>query len=311
MLDVYHHLLNIIGKRLREHPSAVLGITGCNADADGEAGNIALSRARAEAVRDYLGTVWGVEAERMKVEARNLPQRPSGSEQADGLAENRRVELSSDAWEIMQPILTRDDERQVRPARIRFTPEITAEAGVRSWSLAVLQSGRELKSFEGDGAVPNALDWDMAGEQETIPSRPEDLTYVLTVRDDAGQSVASRGVLPVTLRKVDREIGRYSLILFDFDQATLNPYNRRIADMIRPTLDPGASVRITGYTDRIGEEEYNLKLSGERARNVARILGARGARVEGLGQSVELHDNNLPEGRFYSRTVNILVESGR
>ena len=311
MLDVHHHVLNIIGKRLGEHPSATLGITGCNANAGEEAGNTALSRSRAEAVRDYLRAVWGVEERRMKLEARNLPLRPSGSDQADGQAENRRVELSSDDWEIMQPIVTRDDERQVRPARIRFTPAITAEAGVRSWTLAVSQNGRELKRFGGDGAVPETLDWNMSGEQETIPGRPEDLTYVLTVRDEAGQSEAARGVLPVTVRRVDREVGRYSLILFDFDQSTLNPYNRRIADLIRPAIDPGAEVRITGYTDRIGEEEYNIKLSEDRARNVARILGVSGARVEGLGQSVELHDNNLPEGRFYSRTVNILVESER
>ncbi len=308
MLDVHHHVLNIIGKRLREHPSAVIGITGCNANVGNEAGNIALSRARAEAVRSYLATVWGVEAKRMKVDAVNLPARPSGSDQEDGIAENRRVELSSDSWEIMQPIVTRGYERQVTPSSIRFTPAVTGDARVRSWTLVVLQGDRELKKFEGRGTASRSLVWDMAGEQETIPRLSEDLSYVLTVRDEASQSVTSRGVLPVTLRKADREIGRYSLILFDFDQATLNPYNRRIADMIRPTLDPGASVRITGYTDRIGEKEYNLKLSEDRARNVERILGVRGASVEGLGQSVELHDNNLPEGRFYSRTVNILVE---
>ena len=308
MLDVHHHLLNIIGKRLREHPSAAITITGCNANVGAEAGNTALSRSRAETVRDYLHSVWAVEEHRMTVQARDLPSRPSGSDQGDGIVENRRVELSSDAWEIMQPIVTRDDERQVTPTAIRFAPSITTGSGVRTWALVVSQNDKELKRFEGNGTPPTSLDWEPTSEQGSIPSGSEDLAYVLTVWDASGQTTKTRGVLPVTVRRVDREVGRYSLILFDFDQATLNPYNRRIADMIRPAIDPGAEVRVTGYTDRIGEAAYNLKLSEDRARNVARILGVSGARVEGLGQSVELHDNRLPEGRFYSRTVNVLVQ---
>jgi outer membrane protein OmpA-like peptidoglycan-associated protein/opacity protein-like surface antigen len=311
MLDVHHHLLNIIGRRLREHPFAAIAITGCNANVGTEAGNTALSRSRAETVRDYLRTVWGVEERRMTVQARDLPSRPSGSDQSDGIAENRRVELSSDTWEIMQPILTRGNERQVTPPAIRFTPSITSEAGVRAWALVVSQNDRELKRFEGNGTPPPSFDWETAFEPESIPSASEDLAYVLTVRDASDQTTRTRGVMPLTVRKVDREVGRYSLILFDFDQATLNPYNRRIADMIRPAIGPAAEVRITGYTDRIGEAAYNLKLSEDRARNVARVLGISNARVKGLGQSVELHDNRLPEGRFYSRTVNILVEKER
>jgi len=308
MLELHHHVLNIIGWRLRQHPSATITITGCNANMGEEAGNTALSRARAETVRAYLKNAWNIAENRLSVFARDLPARPSGSEHEDGIVENRRVELSSSMWEILEPVVTRDYERKATPSRLRFTPTLGIDVGIRNWSVTVTENGRRLKRFEGVGNPPETMLWDMAHERESIPRSSGTLEYVLNVVDEIDRTWSVSGSLRIDQRKVDREVGRYSLILFDFDRATLNPYNRRIADMIRSAIDFDASVRITGYSDRIGEAEYNRKLSEDRARNVARLLGVRGARVEGLGQSVELHDNNLPEGRFYSRTVNILVE---
>jgi outer membrane protein OmpA-like peptidoglycan-associated protein len=172
----------------------------------------------------------------------------------------------------------------------------------------VAQSGRLLTTFRGDGDLPGTLDWDMNFEQNSIPQGSEPLEYVLRVSDSTGQDFSARGTVQLQQKKLDTEVGRYSLILFDFNKAAMNAYNRRIADMIRATIDPGATVKITGYSDRIGELDYNQKLSEDRARNTARILGLRDAQVEGLGKSVLLYDNSLPEGRFYSRTVNILQE---
>jgi len=308
MLDVHHHVLNIVGKRLRENPSATITVTGCNSNTGVESGNRDLSRSRAETVRDYLKKAWNIAEDRITVKARNLPARPSGSDEEDGIAENRRVELSSNTWEVLAPVVTRDFERQVTPSIVRFYPSVRTETGVRKWSLTVAQKREELKTFHGEGDLPRVLDWKMNLEQESIPRGPEPLEYVLYVTDKSGQRASAHGTVQLEQKKIDKEVGRYSLILFDFDQTTLNSYNRKISDMIRPTIDPGASVKITGYSDRIGEEEYNRKLSEERARNTARILGMRNAQVEGLGKSVLLYDNNLPEGRFYSRTVNILVE---
>ena len=66
---------------------------------------------------------------------------------------------------------------------------------------------------------------------------------------------------------------------------------------------------ITGYTDRIGKDDYNLRLSQRRADQTAKELESTEASVTGLGETIELHNNDLPEGRFYSRTVTIIVET--
>jgi outer membrane protein OmpA-like peptidoglycan-associated protein len=63
----------------------------------------------------------------------------------------------------------------------------------------------------------------------------------------------------------------------------------------------------------MGEADYNQKLSERRAASVHDLLREflpnAAIRSEGVGESQLLFDNTLPEGRFYCRTVQILVET--
>ena len=86
---------------------------------------------------------------------------------------------------------------------------------------------------------------------------------------------------------------------------------------IASAILPGARVRVTGYTDRIGNERRNRDLSLQRAERVAaeleRRLAARGITgatitIEGAGPEVSRFENDLPEGRFLSRGVSVVVE---
>jgi outer membrane protein OmpA-like peptidoglycan-associated protein len=69
-------------------------------------------------------------------------------------------------------------------------------------------------------------------------------------------------------------------------------------------------VRISGYTDYTNPLDYSLRLSKARARETASALDlAKKAEVRGLGKTVLLYDTDIPEGRFYCRTVTIVVET--
>jgi outer membrane protein OmpA-like peptidoglycan-associated protein len=92
-LEKYYQVLNIVCKRLTDHPEAQIMLVGCNANTGAEKGKKTLSAQRAEAVRDYLQQVWNIASERMTIEARNLPEMPSTSRLKEGQAENRRVEI--------------------------------------------------------------------------------------------------------------------------------------------------------------------------------------------------------------------------
>ena len=115
-------------------------------------------------------------------------------------------------------------------------------------------------------------------------------------------------------------IERFSLILFGFDDARLGRRNerevRRAAELI-PTV-PVERVLIQGFTDESGDASHNDELSRARAEAVRRRLEEllhranavlpQDAHTEGRGSRDLLYDNTLPEGRFFSRTVNITIQ---
>ncbi|MDT8324608.1 MAG: OmpA family protein, partial [Bacteroidota bacterium] len=318
VLDTYYHVLNIVGSRMQQFPEATLQLVGTNSAEGLEAANDQLSRQRAETVRDYLQTAWGIDPSRLSVDARDLPAKPSNVDELDGIRENRRVELYSSAPEILDPVIIEDTLRSVDPPLIRFRPAVTSDAGVLDWALRVRQGRADLKGFRGRLDPPETVDWDVQSDRENIPRSDEDLRYVLTVTDAAQQVVSSEtgtlAVEQITVQKKrrqqlgDRIIDRYNLILFDFNSEQLGPRNERIIGMIRPRIADNATVTITGYTDRIGETSVNQPLSEGRARAAARALGVPLDRASGRGET-DMYTNELPEGRFYCRTVTILVET--
>jgi outer membrane protein OmpA-like peptidoglycan-associated protein len=318
-LQTYYHLLNIVGSRLQDNPQATLTLTGTNDNTVEKEGE-QLSFKRADAVRNYLTQTWGIAANRITIETRNLPQKPSNIAEADGIEENRRVELYSNEWKILEPVITNDTLRQANPPVLRIRPSAQAEAGLAGWTIAIEQSNANvLKEFRGEGTLPPVLDWTIAEGGNTPFKNASELTVSLDVQDAASQSATAQKVdVPMNFislqtkrreRIADKEIDRFSLILFDFDKATLSAANQRIAEIIKPYIRSTSSVSITGYTDRMGDAAYNEQLSRQRALASATALQVKNAQTQGIGESNLLYDNSLPEGRFYSRTVNIVIET--
>jgi outer membrane protein OmpA-like peptidoglycan-associated protein/opacity protein-like surface antigen len=318
-LAVYHNLLNIVGLRMKQLAKAKLTLVGCNSNAGMESGDESLSRKRAEAVKSYLVDTWDIAAGRIVIQSRNLPERPSRIDDPDGIAENRRVELSSTDSRILEPLHTTMIEREVSPPVVKFLPHVQSEAGVRSWSLW-LEHERAVRSFDGTDAVPAQIEWNITDDITKLDSTQKPVRYRLSVEDHASQTVESApAALPIeqiTLRKKraaplvdDREIARFSLILFDFDKSDISAANRAVAGIIQSSIQATSTVTITGYADRTGEAEYNRKLSLERAENTAKLLKTPGAKILGLGTEKILYNNDTPEGRFYSRTVDVVVET--
>jgi outer membrane protein OmpA-like peptidoglycan-associated protein len=72
------------------------------------------------------------------------------------------------------------------------------------------------------------------------------------------------------------------------------------------------TVDVIGHTDSVGSENYNQRLSENRARSVAEYLSGQGvlpARllVAGMGESQPVASNSTPEGRSQNRRVNIQI----
>jgi outer membrane protein OmpA-like peptidoglycan-associated protein len=75
---------------------------------------------------------------------------------------------------------------------------------------------------------------------------------------------------------------------------------------------PGLTLRIAGYTDSTGSDEFNLKLSGQRADAVRTFLVQQGLSPDtvtsmGMGSADPVASNDTAQGRQQNRRVEIVV----
>ncbi|PYU35965.1 MAG: hypothetical protein DMG31_02355 [Acidobacteria bacterium] len=106
-------------------------------------------------------------------------------------------------------------------------------------------------------------------------------------------------------------------IRFEFDKSDIEPQYRDILNRIAGVLMTlkGYSIYVYGYTDDIGTQEYNLKLSGRRAQAVRDSLVQAGINprlitTQGFGKSDPRVKGDSPQARAANRRVEIgIVDS--
>jgi len=326
-LEKYYQVLNIIGKRLIDHPEATITLTGCNSNVGVEKRNLKLSTARAEAVRDYLQLGWGIAPERLQIEVRNLPKMPSTSRLEEGQADNRRVEINSDDPAILDLIRSTYLTTRIDTAALTLHPVITAAHGVVRWTAAASNGRQKLGELAGEGEPPAEIKVALRTGNLNEMAAGGDITVGMKAEDSKGQELQMTAsplkvkflqTSRLSAQKQDFRVQeKYALILFDFDSDTIDARNQEIVNAIVTRIKalPQATVDIVGHSDNIGKEDYNIKLSERRALAVYKLLTAAygedpGERVRhrGVGPSNPLYDNTTPEARAFNRTVNIVLE---
>ncbi len=317
-LENYYHILNILGQRLTQYPNANITITGCNSNIGKEKNNKKLSQERAESVRNYLASVWNISSDRMKIKTLNLPQQASNSKDPDGIEENRRVEIVSDIWEITAPSIIDDTLRRIKPNSVRFKPTLISGKDIANWDVNVSVEGGSAKNFSGTTDLPANLDWSLLNEESLKTKMGKELNYSLKLKDSDNElAVTPTKSIPVeyiTVKKKQENLTRdtviniYNLILFDFNKSTIGTANQKIVDFIKAESPENSIIKVIGYTDRIGNDAHNLKLSTDRAKSTTKALNRPNAEIIGKGESELIYDNNSPEGRFYCRTVVVEVK---
>lgn len=317
-LSIYRDILNIIAKRVKDNPSATFTITGCNNDVAEEAGNLPLSKARAEAVRDYFTEVWAIDNDRIIVETRNLPENPANNLRPQGLEENRRAEISTENSSLLKPIRLSAIHRSSNPPIVRIIPKVQTTEKINNWAIDITQKNAQIRTYQGTG-TPDSIDWTV--EINPVPMLEAPINAKLSAKDSYGQSAMDEETIKIqqkTIKKKkiemlgDKRIDRFSLILFDYDKSEITERQTEIINEIKTKIKHNSFVTITGFTDKTGEPNHNRKLALDRAMQVEALLGISAksrVNVEAVGSNYELYDNDLPEGRSYSRTVKIVIET--
>ncbi len=326
----YGHSLNFFGRRMTDNPAYQIILVGCNTNVDAEQGNLTLSRARAESVKKYLVEVWGISANRIAVQARNLPETPSPTSDPRGREENRRVEIvpRRGSGDILAAFNSTIAETEFStPNAVFLTEGMTAEAGINNWRLTLARSNQYiLREFTGNGAPPAEIPWRWQDRQGAKINFQDSVKYVLSVTDSLDQQAHVSGP-PIDVRYVRRdtisepEIQRSRLLFFAFDDFRVNlqsPHLRKELEKIEVRFreTPQARIEVKGFTDTLGELGYNVGLSQRRAQAVKEELVRRGIPADrissaGFGPDSPIMSNALPEGRMMNRRVEVDVISER
>lgn len=316
-LEANHDVLDVIGERLKNNPTWNIRLVGTNMNAGDEKNDITLSKARAQAVADYLQSTWNIEPSRITIDQRNLPELPTNPLTEPGRQENRRVEIYSNAAELTAPIKIENRQAlNVGPTEVRYDMSVTPDPSTHTytnWTITLDKDGQQLGSpMSGTGAPPATTTSDIPDAAKYM-NQP--IHYSLTVTDDQGQTAHADGYTRIVPKTVDRDnLEKYAMLSFDFDRAEINQRARQMLQLISESVSRDATgLQIDGYCDQTGTEQYNQALSEARANAAVGALRSMtslpsNVTVRGHGFHDLKFDNNLPEGRQLDRRVEFSIE---
>jgi len=103
-------------------------------------------------------------------------------------------------------------------------------------------------------------------------------------------------------------------VLFDTGKYTLKPGAREKLAKVAGIIGshPGLKIEVEGHTDSIGSDDYNMKLSENRAEAVRNYLTGQGidpsaVTARGFGKADPVADNATAAGRQQNRRVEMVV----
>ena len=103
-------------------------------------------------------------------------------------------------------------------------------------------------------------------------------------------------------------------LLFEFGSYNLTPTTKANLDKFANTLQNYADteILIEGHTDNVGSDEFNQKLSVQRASSVSSYLRGKGIasnrfQIEGYGETQPVETNETDAGRQANRRVEVAI----
>jgi outer membrane protein OmpA-like peptidoglycan-associated protein len=281
----------------------------------------------AESVKQYLVNVFAIEPSRIVTEGRDKPKIPS--EQPGGVNEltllregDQRVSIESSSPAMLMEFQSGPDAplRPVEMVRIQEAPAdsyVTFDAAggneaFTSWSLELTDKNGMVQNFG-----PFTQDRVTIPGKTILGTKPEgNYTVTMIGQTKSGKTVKQETTVHMVLwtPPATDEMTRFSIIFEFNDSKAISMYEKYLTEIVVPKIPVNGLVIIQGYTDIIGEETHNQILSLARANEVKSIMekalahaGRTDVKFEVYGfgedQTLAPFKNNLPEERFYNRSV--------
>jgi outer membrane protein OmpA-like peptidoglycan-associated protein len=226
-------------------------------------------------------------------------------------------EMPSTRWSFPRnvgyPISTADDD-------LFFVPRRDGSSGYYAIIIDSISPQRNIYTLMPP-AVEEMRIVAIQQDKEIEPEEPVGDTLVIIPRETLLDTAEAGMVVPPGNTDPDIYFVLNS-IMFEFDSHTLNDAARQEADRIVTAMQSNPQIRLelTGHTDEIGADEYNLHLSERRAQSVAEYLvregiGPERIRVRAAGETEPIAINRYedgtdsPEGRRLNRHVSLKFEN--
>jgi outer membrane protein OmpA-like peptidoglycan-associated protein len=276
-----------------------------------------VTMAREACVRAEDSRVIAIRAERVEAENNERSAALARENAAKADADASRAEADREARQRAQAEADRATAEQARASAEQAKNDALAAAQMaqRERAAAEIAKGQadaarqdavaqqQLLALETDKARAAAADADarrLQAEQDQAQLRRQLLLQfntILQTRDTA------RGL-----------IVNMSDVLFDTAKYSLKPGAReKLAKVAGIILGhPGLRIAVEGHTDSVGGDDYNMKLSDNRANAVRDYLVAQGLNggsitAEGFGKTKPVADNSTSAGRQQNRRVELVV----
>lgn len=191
--------------------------------------------------------------------------------------------------------------------------------------MSLQDTERELGTVRTALAVQGEVVSDSArrlqAREAELSMRQRELAEERTARIEAEKNAAAAIERLNAIGKVKQEGRRLTItlsgaVLFESGKAALLPAARRSLDDVAAALnaqDEKKRITIVGYTDSVGTDASNQRLSQSRAESVRAQLvsqGVKPGRIEAVGRGEEnpVAGNQTAEGRANNRRVEIVVD---
>lgn len=313
LLEINHNILNIIGSRMLKFPEAKLKIIASN-DGSQEEINNKISYKRSLVVKSIIKNTFGIPDSNFILEHRDLPLHPTDINTDYGAEENRRVEFASEDPRLLSPILFKDKiNREVDIKSLELKVNYTVGAGVSQiygfienyGSINNPQVDIDFKDINYEYASAIIKVSDIWNPNEFVDDLYMEIQLASENTDLARIDEAVN--IPVTTIKNNQKGNLKEFYIFLPYKEKDNAINSdTIINYIKENYNlDNYKIEVIGYTDNTGSENFNDRLSLERAQKVTSALSIEGENINGG----EIEDNNeLPEGRFLNRRVKITIK---
>jgi outer membrane protein OmpA-like peptidoglycan-associated protein len=244
-------------------------------------------------------------AQGMDVHQKEMKQEITFAREAVQTAEDARIET-------IRKIKEEDEAKQradAEAARQQAEQSNLAaqQAQLQAQQAQAQQEQARLQQEQAEAAAARAQAQQAAAEQAAQQATQQTEQMRERLRDQLNQVLqtqeSARGL-----------IVNMSDVLFDFGKYTLKPDAQvKLAKVSGILLTyPGLKLQVEGYTDNVGSDEYNLKLSQERADAVQAFLVSQGVQPDnisgqGYGKAQPVADNSTNAGRAQNRRVELVV----